>query len=554
MVKNKKTGIGFMMMSNVFKLDAMNNDLNNSNNLNNSIIISKTNTTEDGRYSSIFKIRDRYFFKNICTFMYIGKKLDVVKKSKKAQNLLHIEKDDYKKYCSYSLEIRLENELYANTLMNNLIVSCFKKDINGKYINNNNVILGGVETEGTIIKVAVLKKSFDIFKKILYNKNLYKKSLDAEIKKLNTSLMFVDDYDEEKELKEKFNEKSLEVEKISREIEDNKKNNIHDIDKIDSIDFTYTGDIKQNGLFMDLNNVHSINIKGKFYILDASNMFKNCTNLLNTNIDGANTVVLKDMSSMFFNCKKIKDIALTNFNTSKVNNMSYMFYSCTSLNGLDLTGFDTSKVENMSNMFNNCTSLNELNLKSFDTSKVKDMSFMFNNCNNLQTIYITRFSNNNVTNMKNMFSTCHELKNIDFNNFFTINVINMEKMFYNCVSFGTINLKNFDTHNVQNMSNMFGWCSNLKTIEQNFNTSNVTDMSYMFYMCDSLDNLDLHNFNTSKVINMEEMFSGCSALNKLNISNFNVDNVINKENITSHCKKNITKLVLSKFKTNKSKI
>ena len=85
-------------------------------------------------------------------------------------------------------------------------------------------------------------------------------------------------------------------------------------------------------------------------------------------------------SNMFEECSDIIEINLSNFNTSEVTDMRYMFNGCTSLVSLDFTGYNTEHVTNMESMFMDCSSLVYLNLSNFITSSVENMNTMFHSC------------------------------------------------------------------------------------------------------------------------------------------------------------------------------
>ena len=66
-------------------------------------------------------------------------------------------------------------------------------------------------------------------------------------------------------------------------------------------------------------------------------------------------------------------------NTSNITDMSEMFKDCSNLTELDLDNFDTSNVTDMSNMFSGCSDLEILDMSSFDVSNVSTATGMFDN-------------------------------------------------------------------------------------------------------------------------------------------------------------------------------
>ena len=199
--------------------------------------------------------------------------------------------------------------------------------------------------------------------------------------------------------------------------------------------------------------------------------------------------------------------------TSDVINMSNMFYRCSNLVSLDVSKFDTTLVTDMSNMFSYCSSLVSLDVSKFDTTLVTDMSSMFEDCWTLKNLYVLSFNTSNVTDMSHMFSGCSRLTRLDLSSFDTANVTDMHNMFCGIRYLTSIDLSKFNTSNVTDMSSMFADCENLIDLNLScFNTSQVDSLAYMFSGCRSLVHIDLSNFNTSNVTKIYSMFSDCPAL------------------------------------------
>ena len=99
-----------------------------------------------------------------------------------------------------------------------------------------------------------------------------------------------------------------------------------------------------------------------------SNIFSNCSSLINLDLSDFDTSNVTDMSNIFSNCSSLINLDVSNFHTTKVVDMSYMFSNCSSLKSLDLSSFDTSKVTKMSDMFSNCSSLANLDIRKASLS------------------------------------------------------------------------------------------------------------------------------------------------------------------------------------------
>ena len=97
----------------------------------------------------------------------------------------------------------------------------------------------------------------------------------------------------------------------------------------------------------------------------------------------------EDSSYLFYNFRGISNLNFNNnFDTRNVINMSQMFNNCTSLVQLDLSNFDTSNVIDMESMFLGCSNLSKLNLCSFNTKKVTNMKWMFQHTSNLEQVLV----------------------------------------------------------------------------------------------------------------------------------------------------------------------
>ena len=167
---------------------------------------------------------------------------------------------------------------------------------------------------------------------------------------------------------------------------------------------------------------------------------------------------IENMGNMFHQCNQLVNLNLEKLITTNVTNMSYMFYYCSKLTSLNLSKFNTEKVTDMKGMFKKCSSLPSLNLSNWNNSNVTDMSCMFYNCSSLKDLNLSNFNTNAVTSMREMFSLCSSLKTLNLSNFNTTNVKDMSYMFYNCSSLENLQLFDFDVRENINMCNAFLGC------------------------------------------------------------------------------------------------
>ena len=89
-------------------------------------------------------------------------------------------------------------------------------------------------------------------------------------------------------------------------------------------------------------------------VTNMNRMFSYCSLLKELNLSNFDTNNVTNMSCMFFRCSSLKKIDISSFNTNNVNNMKCMFYGCKSLKELNLFNFNKN-VPNMDFMFSECS-------------------------------------------------------------------------------------------------------------------------------------------------------------------------------------------------------
>ena len=180
---------------------------------------------------------------------------------------------------------------------------------------------------------------------------------------------------------------------------------------------------------------------------------------------------------------------------------------------------------------------------------ISSIDSCFSGCTSLTNVVMNNTNTDNITNMEYMFASCSSLTSANLSKFNTENVTSMTGLFYECGKLKSINMGNINTENVTDMSYMFYDCSSLTNIDlSKFNTENVTDMAYMFYNCKTLTNINTETFDTGSVESMEAMFNKCSAVTSLNLSNFNTSKVTNMAHMFYNCV-SLTSLNISTFET-----
>ena len=259
-----------------------------------------------------------------------------------------------------------------------------------------------------------------------------------------------------------------------------------DIDTDDGV-FEYNTNIES--VFLGDNVKFIYNDGGEVIENSISNLFNNCTNLINV--------------------PKIP---------SSVTNMDYTFYGCTSLVNAPVI---PSSVTIMKGTFSGCTSL--INAPVIP-STVTSMDSTFYNCTSLVNAPIIPST---VTSMWSTFSGCTSLVNAP--------VIPSSVTIMNATFLGCTSLVNAPVipNSVTRMFGTFRNCESL--VNAPVIPSSVTDMGYTFYGCTSLVNApEIPNLVTS----MDHTFYGCTNLT--GIVKINSSNVSSATNIFRNTTKSIT--------------
>ena len=287
---------------------------------------------EESAKISIIDIKSNFILKKVIDYLPRHKLLRLINHSKKVQNKLNKNINDYK------------NEFYK-----------------------------------IIIEIIPLEYSKG---KILYN---------AKKNKSHYHIYLNDDKIETKRKSitkaEKINKIILEIDYDIKSLKDLFRERIY-IKKINFIKFNRDDVIDMSSMFYGCEFLEEINfskIKTN-NVTDMNSMFKDCKALKELDLSYFNTNNVTNMSSMFCGCKWLNKINLSGFNTSKVTNMSFMFSCCLRLKELNLSFFNTSNVTDMSYMFNYCSSLSSLDISAFNFDIVKYKTKIFSRSYNLKEI------------------------------------------------------------------------------------------------------------------------------------------------------------------------
>lgn len=130
--------------------------------------------------------------------------------------------------------------------------------------------------------------------------------------------------------------------------------------------------------------------------LDTSELFVNCETLLTIDLSKINGPIGK-VFNWFNGCLSLQEIiGSENINLSICNDASNAFKNCSNLTLLNLSNTDCSKIKNFDNMFDGCSSLSKIGCNNWNLQSAQSSIYMFRDCEKLQeeiTIVNTKMSN-----------------------------------------------------------------------------------------------------------------------------------------------------------------
>lgn len=294
----------------------------------------------------------------------------------------------------------------------------------------------------------------------------------------------------------------------------------------------------------DTTNV--VNMDYMFLKADLGDRFKvNSSTGTQANTSDQNTLTLNtegviSMSGMFKDCK-VKHLDLSSLRTHNVTDFSDMFYNCDDLIDLNVDGFDTSKAEDLCGMFHGCYKLTQLNVKHFNVNSVLNMSYLFSGCRSLKVIDLEGWDFSQVENANEMFGYCEKLEKILANFNFKI-VRGMATMFDECFCLTEVDLTHSDLSHVFDFGCMFFNCEGLKEIRFSQGVWQKAEYTLsMFGNCKALERLNLPDVVLEDVVHSYAMFDDCDNLKEICMEHpFDLDKY-ERELIFGNCKAEVKK-------------
>ena len=294
-----------------------------------------------------------------------------------------------------------------------------------------------------------------------------------------------------------------------------------------------------NGAFSNLTSLTKIDgfdLIDTSYVVDMSNLFKNCSSLTELDIKDLETDSLVLAKSMFQECSELVELNLSDVNMENVIDMDMIFSCCESLDNLYLPKtrdvmslsrafervgkrssyeacihglLETGECENMSYMFSESRIDDYSLVESFDTGKLKNVEGMFYNCN-LYEADLSEWDTSNIQTTKNMFWSNAGLQSCNMDGWDMSSLNNCEGMFYLCTSIREINLGWKNVNNIQNAAYLFKKCYQMRSVDVScFGGIKLGDARELFSCCERLTTV----YGTSILSDVsDEMFEYCSEL------------------------------------------
>ena len=253
-----------------------------------------------------------------------------------------------------------------------------------------------------------------------------------------------------------------------------------------------------------------------------------------------NTEGVTSMSGMFKDCK-VKYLNLSSLRTNNVIDFSDMFCSCNDLIDLNVDGFDTSKAKDFHGMFQGCSKLTQLNVKHFKVDNVLHMSCLFFRCLRLKVIDLESWDFSKVSDANEMFAYCEKLEKIIANFNFKM-IKEMAFMFCYCTKLSKVDLSHSDLSHVFDFGYTFFKCEVLKDIRFSQGVWLKAKFTLsMFDDCKALERLNLPDVILDDVIRSYAMFDDCDSLKEIYMEHpLNLDKY-ERELIFGNCKAEVKK-------------
>ena len=304
----------------------------------------------------------------------------------------------------------------------------------------------------------------------------------------------------------------------------------------------------------------------------ASEMFRNCSNLVSVDASEWKFGDINDLSHMFDSCSRLPSINLDNLSTAGFNDISYMFANCISLNDVSLKNWNALNLSRTNNMFYFCDVLRLVDLSTWRNAKLHYVQSMFTSCTNLETVDLSNIQldiqyddyKSNMfkeTNVKNLIMANCSIETIDTiipvlntrtqsslgNLFISVDPIDIDTIslsqkywntyktivYYQSASNGLVPTFNSGySYSSFNISDSVGGTTKYRKVI--YNSSNTAPTSISFQ---STNVLEIYYMNTENLTSTKNMFASCTSLTNVNMAEWNMTNVTDTSYMFNGCTK-----------------
>ena len=255
---------------------------------------------------------------------------------------------------------------------------------------------------------------------------------------------------------------------------------------------------------------------------NADNMFLNCNNLTDENINIYNTSLMTRGNNMFRGCYSLRNAPINDYSSLTYGDSIYR--DCINLQTIHLEGIDRySPLQNANSMFRGCTSLTSVTISGETLPiRLREMNNIYNNCINLRNVIPIPMDFSYDVSMESACGYCYSLTDDTIYKEIPYRVTNISYLYGYCRGL-TNPVVNVASDNV-NATRMFQYCNNIQTLTVNFNGRLLRESMYFAEHCDNLRTVNLkfpealaiHDYYETGVA-YYSMFRYCENLNYVNL-------------------------------------
>ena len=246
-------------------------------------------------------------------------------------------------------------------------------------------------------------------------------------------------------------------------------------------------------------------------IINSNNAFNGCS-LLELSATDAPTITTSDVSNMFQNCTSLVNADFSNWDVSNLTSFSSMFQSCTNFISGNFSSWNTTGATTFFNMFNGCTSFIDEGVWNFDISNTPTLTNMFSNCDqlggefgfDLSNYFPINFNSNSVRILPNTpYWANYSASGINFSS--GINALFYNAEFSNSLDQAQALNNNPTWSGVKDTYYLFGQ-SVIPTWITGVDTSNMERIEYTFWFCNNFTSGFVNDWDFTSATSLQGMF------------------------------------------------